>query len=167
MRTQIHDYITACSVCQKNKAATSSPVGLLQPLPIPHQVWDDIAMDFIDGLPSSCGKDSILVVIDRLSKYAHFLPLSHPYSAKVIAEKFVDGVVKYHGMPKSIISDRDPIFMSHFWRKFFKLFGTKLNMSSSYHPQMDGQSEVTNRCLEQYLRVLPVNSHANGAFSCH
>lgn len=167
MRTQIHDYIAVCSICQKNKAATSSPAGLLQSLPIPHQVWDDIAMDFINGLPSSCGKDSILVVIDRLSKYAHFLPLSHPYSTKVIAEKFVDGVVKYHGMPKSIISDRDPIFMSYFLREFFKLSGTKLNMSSSYYPQTDGQSEVTNRCLEQYLRVLPVNSHANGAFSCH
>ncbi|KAF2310230.1 hypothetical protein GH714_007321 [Hevea brasiliensis] len=152
MRTQIQNYIAACTVCQKNKAANSSPAGLLQPLPIPHQVWDDIAMDFIDGLPSSGGKDSILVVIDRLSKYAHFLALSHPYSAKVIAEKFVDGIVKYHGMPRSIISDRDPIFMSHFWREFFKLSGTKLNMSSSYHPQTDGQSEVTNRCLEQYLR---------------
>ncbi|KAF2295858.1 hypothetical protein GH714_034617 [Hevea brasiliensis] len=152
MRTQIQNYIAACTVCQKNKAANSSPAGLLQPLPIPHQVWDDIAMDFIDGLPSSGGKDSILVVIDRLSKYAHFLALSHPYSAKVIAEKFVDGIVKYHGMPRSIISDHDPIFMSHFWREFFKLSGTKLNMSSSYHPQTDGQSEVTNRCLEQYLR---------------
>lgn len=152
MRTQIQAYVAACSVCQKNKSATTSSVGLLQPLPIPHQVWDDIAMDFIDGLPMSCGKNSILVVIDRLSKYAHFLPLSHPYSAKVIAEVFVAGIVKYHGLPRSIISDWDPIFMSHFWREFFKLSGTQLNMSSSYHPQTDSQSEVTNRCLEQYLR---------------
>ncbi|XP_057986604.1 uncharacterized protein LOC131171153 [Hevea brasiliensis] len=133
MRLQIQKYIAACSVCQKNKSATTLPAGLLQPLPIPHQVWDDIAMDFIDGLPPSSGKTSVLVVIDRLSKYAHFLPLSHPYSAKVIAELFVNGVVKYHGMPRSIVSDRDPIFMSHFWREFFKLSGTQLNMSSSYH----------------------------------
>lgn len=108
-------------------------------------------MNFIDALPSSNGKTSILVVIDRLSKYAHFLALAHPYSAKIVAEKFVDGVVKYHGLPRSIVSDRDPIFMSNFWQEFFKLSGTKLHMSSSYHPQSDGQSEVTNRCLEQYL----------------
>lgn len=81
-----------------------------------------------------------------------FLSLSHPYTAKIVAEKFVDGIFKYHGMPKSIISDRDPIFISHFWREFFKLSGTQLNMSSSYHPETDGQTEVTNRCLEQYLR---------------
>lgn len=112
MRKQIMEYIAACTVCQKNKATTSSPAGLLQPLPIPHQVWEDVAMDFIDGLPTSHGKNSILVVIDRLTKYAHFLPLSHPYSARIIADKFVDGVVKYHGMPRSIVSDRDPIFMS-------------------------------------------------------
>ena len=90
--------------------------------------------------------------MDRLSKSAHFLALSHPYTAKMVAKKFVKGIVKLHGLPKSIISDRDPIVISHFWREFFKMSGAKLHMSSAYHPQTDGQSEVVNRCIEQYLR---------------
>lgn len=94
-------------------------------------------MDFIDGLPYSGGKNSVMVIIDQLSKYAHFFPLSHPYSAKIVADKFVDGIVKYHGMPKSTVGDRGPIFISKIWQEFFKLSGTKLNMSSSYHPKAD------------------------------
>lgn len=92
-----------------------------------------------------------MVVVDRLSKYAYFFTLSHPYTTKVVAEKFVEGVVKLHGMPKSIVSDRDPIFINHFWREFFKLSGTKLNMSFTYRLEINGQFEVINRCVEQYL----------------
>ena len=79
-----------------------------------------------------------MVVVDRFSKYAHFLPLTHPFTAKIVAEKFVEGVVKLHGMPISIISDRDPIFVSKFWQEFFKLSGSKLKLSSTYYPQIDG-----------------------------
>ena len=106
-------------------------------------------MNFVDSLPPSNGNNGIFVVVDQLSKSAHFMALSHLYTVKMVAEKFVEGVVKLHGMPRSIISDRDPIFISHFWQEFFKLSGTKLKMSSAYHPQSDGQSEAVNRCLEQ------------------
>ena len=152
MHRSVQDYVKGCAICKKIKTETLAPAGLLQPLPIPCQVWDDITLDFIEGLPVSQGKDTILVVVDRLSKSAHFLTLSHPFTSRTVAEKFVDGVIKLHGMPKTIISDRDPIFISNFWKEFFTMSGSKLQLSSAYHPQTDGQTEVINCCVEQYLR---------------
>lgn len=115
-------------------------------------MWDDISMDFIGGLPRALGYDTIMVVVDRLTKYVHFFSLSHPFTAKEVAGVFVKGVVRLHSFPHFIVFARDKVFISNLWRVLFRLSGTELRMSSAYHPQMDGQIEVVNRSLEDYLR---------------
>jgi hypothetical protein len=152
MRSDVTEFVKSCATCQQVKPSNHSPYGLLHPLPVPERVWEDISLDFIVGLPSFQTHTVILVVVDRLSKAAHFGSLPTHFTAAKVAELFATMVCKLHGMPKSIVSDRDPIFLSHFWQELFRLSGTKLRMSTAYHPQSDGQTEIVNKVLQQYLR---------------
>ena len=139
------------------KPETCKPAGLLQPLPIPYKPWTTFSMDFVNDLPLSQRLDIVMVIVDRLTKYVYFIGLSHPYFVAKVAALFAQNVFKLHGMPTSIISNRDPVFTANFWAELFKFQGVKLAMSSAYHPQTDGQTEVVNKCLEQYLRSFSID----------
>ena len=152
MKTDIKRHVNECKICQVCKSSNLAPSGLLQPLPIPQQIFEDISMDFIEALPKSEGYDTIWVIVDRLSKYCHFIPLKHPFDAQLLAKVFVREYVRLHGIPNSIVSDRGRIFMGAFWRELHRLQGTKLNFTSAYHPESDGQTEVVNKRLANYLR---------------
>jgi hypothetical protein len=120
-------------------------------------------MDFIEGLPKSKKYDSIPVVVDKFTKYAHFVPLSHPFIALQVAQVFVDNIYKLHGLPTSTVSDRYRIFTSQVWKELFRLNDTQLMMSFSYHPQTDGQTKCVNQCVEAFLRVVCMLARDSGA----
>jgi hypothetical protein len=152
MKQDLQNFMAKCDVCQRNKEEIVKSLGTLQPLLIPPAIWRDISMDFIVGLPKSGNKSVIMVVVDRLSKYAHFCALQHPFTTSNVAQLFMDQVFKLHGMPHSIVSNHDPTFTNNFWKESFKLQGTQLHLNTTYHPQTDGQTEILNKCLETYLR---------------
>lgn len=152
MKAAVHSYVAACTVCLQAKPDRVKYPGLLAPLPVPTESWQVVSMDFIEGLPTSGTANCILVIVDKFSKYAHFVPLHHPYTAQKVAQAFLDSVFHLHGLPTHIIFDRDTIFTSSFWRELFRLAQVQLCMSSAYHPQSDGQTERVNQCLETYLR---------------
>jgi len=152
MKLDVDNFVRQCPTCQQAKHDHTRPAGLLQPLTIPSGLWRQLTMDFIEGLPLSGGANVIMVVVDRLTKYAHFVPLRHPFTALSVAQAFLDSVVKLHGVPLSIVSDRDKIFTSKLWKELFKSLGTNLQFTTAYHPQTDGQSERVNQCLEMFLR---------------
>jgi hypothetical protein len=137
----VADFVSQCSVCQQAKPERVPYPGLLSPLPVPETAWQVVSLDFIEGLPKSKKYNSILVVVDKFSKYAHFIPLSHPFTAMQIVVHYMESVSKLHGLPLAMISDRDKIFTSNLWQTLFTLTGTELRMSLAYHPQTDRQTE--------------------------
>ena len=150
----VREYVHTCDICQRQKYSTQSPAGLLQPLELPKKKWSDISMDFITSLPkTSKGYDTIMVVVDRATKAVHLTPMKGTHSAKDVAQLFYKNIWKLHGIPRTIVSDRDSKFTGKFWTTLMELLGTKLRMSSSHHPQTDGQTERINSVIEQTLRT--------------
>ena len=151
LREDVAQFVANCVKCQVTKYEAKKMAGLLCPLPVPHRPWEDLSLDFIVGLPSYQGNTMLLVVVDRFSKGIHLGMLPSNYSALMMASLFLDIVVKLHGLPRSLVSDRDPLFVSRFWQELFWASGTQLRMISPYHPQSDGQTKVLNQIIEQYL----------------
>lgn len=151
MKAHIKQYVQCCQTCQQAKPERINYPGLLEPLPVPKESWEFISLYFIDGLPQSGQYNCILVLVDKFTKFSHFLPRAHPYTAAKVGMLYMTQVYKLHGLPGAIISDRDPVFTSHFWQELFKFAGSELCMSSAHHPHTDGQTEHVNQCLETYL----------------
>jgi hypothetical protein len=152
LKHMVTTFVQQCQICQQAKNERIKSPGLLEPLHVPSQAWEIVCLDFIEGLPSSDRHNALLVVVDKFTKYGHFIPLTHPFTALLIAQLFMTHVYKLHGLPKAIVLDRDRIFTSDVWQELFRLSDTKLMMSSSYHPQTDGQTERLNQSLEAFLR---------------
>jgi hypothetical protein len=154
MKRETARYVSECNTCRKVKADYMKPGGLLQPLSVPDWKWDDISMDFIVGLPLTARKfNSIWVIVDRLTRSAHFIPVNTNYNVQKYAEIYVVRVLCLHGVLKTIISDRGSQFIVRFWEQLHASLGTHLIHSSAYHPQTDGQTERVNQILEDMLRA--------------
>ncbi|GFS42569.1 hypothetical protein Acr_00g0080620 [Actinidia rufa] len=142
MKREIAEFVSRCLSCQQVKAEHQRPAGLLQSLPIPEWKWEHITIDFVVGLPNSPrGCNAIWVIVDRLTKSAHFLPVKTTYSLSKYADLYITEIIRLHGTPVSIVSDRDPRFTSKFWKSLQRALGTELSFSTAFHPQTDGQSE--------------------------
>ena len=166
MRAAIKDYVQSCEACQRNKTVNAKPQGLLQPIDTVTERFHTVTMDLITGLPTTKDKhDAIVVFVDKFTKLAIYAPITKEITAPQLAQVFFDQVYRHYGLPKIIISDRDPRFTGAFWQCLFKLAGTKLSMSTAYHPQSDGQTERANRTLVEALRSYVSNRHDD--WDCH
>src|SRR5215469_11885406 len=166
MTSDIGNFCRSCGQCQTTKDSNQRPAGLLHTLPVPNRPWQSIGMDFVGPLPYSNNHDYLFVVIDRLTSMVRLIPTTTKVTASQTAWLFINEVVKLHGLPESIVSDRDPRFTSKFWRKVQCVLGVKLLMSTAFHPQTDGATERANRSIGQILRTAVSNDQTNWAEQC-
>ncbi len=152
MSRDIKQYVSTCDICQKAKPRRHAPVGLLQPIPIPSQPFEVVTMDFIPELPISDGYDNILVIVDKLTKYGIFIPCKTNITEVETAQLFFKHVIAHYGIPRQVITDRDPRWRNEFWKEICRLMGMKRVLTTSHHPQADGQTEILNQTLEIALR---------------
>lgn len=156
MVTDVKAFCETCTTCKTSKPSNQKPYGLLNPLAVPSYPWESIGIDFVVPLPESRNRDgqydSITVVICLLTAMVHLVPSRINYNATQLAELVFENIYKLHGLPQTIISDRDVLFISTFWSRLHRLIGTKLRLSSAYHPQSDGSTERANRTVTQMLR---------------
>ena len=160
LKRDVTKNVSKCRTCQPSKGRKKN-TGLYMPLPVPHEPWQELSIDFVLGLPKTFRRhNSIFVMVDRFSKMVHFIPCSKTLDAVHVAKLFFKEIVQLHGLPKTIVSDQDAKFMSYFWRSLWKMLNTKLKFSSAFHPQTEGQTEVVNRSLGDLLRCL-VGEHVS------
>jgi transposase InsO family protein len=167
MKEKVATFIKKCADCQRNKHSTHAPYGEMQPMELPTEPWTDISMDFVTGLPQSEDPatglyyDSILVIVDRFTKYALMVPFRRDYTAVRLAHVLKDRLIRDHGIPRTIISDRDKLFTSNYWATLMAEIGIQRKLSTAYHPQTDGQTERTNRTMKTYLKIFSNHSQTN------
>jgi hypothetical protein len=152
LKDDAEEYVKTCLTCQQNRTLNKKQAGLLQPLSIPGEPWENVSMDFMVSLPPSKGFDAIMVVVDRFSKMAHFIPTKDEATAQETRRLFFSHIFKHHGLPKDIVSDRDPKFTSKFWQALWKRMGSEIKMNTSFRPQTDGQTKRVNLVIQQFLR---------------
>ena len=154
MKRHVGDFVRRCLICQQVKAEHQKPAGLFQPLEVVEWKWEHVTMDFVTHLPWTQQRhDAIWVIVDRLTKSAHFLVMRMTFALERFYRLYIQEIVRLHGVPVSIVWDREPRFTTHFWKSFQKAMGTRLTMSTTFHPQTDGQSERTIQALEDMLRA--------------
>ena len=166
MATDIEAFCKSCGKCQTNKTNMLKPQGFLHSLPIPDKPWQSVGMDFMGPLPRSLGNDYLLVIIDQLTSQVHLVPTTMRVTAKEVAWLFFKEVMRLHGVPESIVSDHNTKFTSMFWCELHRLMGTKLLMSTAFHPQMDGATERANHSIGQILRMIINDDQKNWADKC-
>jgi hypothetical protein len=164
----VQDYVRTCAICQRSKAPRHIKHGKLAPLPIPEDIFEEVSLDFVTGLPpakdnSGCVFDAVLVIVDRFSKMAIYIPALKTWDAKQFAESYFNHVILRYGIQKGIVSDRGSIFTSTFWTEICYQLQVKRRLSTAFHPQTDGQTERQNQTMEQYLRMFTTDAQDNWA----